>query len=233
MSRQDARVQPSPVTEWTPPEGRARVTGKPLVVLALLLPLVPAIAAAVAWGGFSVWIAVALGAIDAGWVLGQRRFHLAGSSEARVEEHSRFVNIARGVAADLGQPVPRLYVSSAPGRNALVIPGAIAVTKELLESYTRTELEAVIAHCLVRLDEGGLGWALAAAAAGGSTRWGTPPVDRHVDARAAAVTRYPPALASAIEKATPRIGRRAGLSFVADAPSHTPAKERAAELRDL
>jgi Peptidase family M48 len=233
LSRANPRVAPPSVSEWEPPGPPPRVTGKPLVVLALALPLVPLALAAVRWGGYTTWLAVGAAVLVAGWVLGQRRIHLSGAGEASPEEHSRFVNIAKGLSADLGRPAPRLYVSPSRGPNALVLPRAVVITKDLLDTYTRTELEAVIAHCLVRLADGGLGWALVAAAVGGGTRWGTPPVDLHVDARAAAMTRYPPALASAIEKATRDTSRAAALWFVGDSPAHASVKERVAELRDL
>jgi hypothetical protein len=127
---------------------------------------------------------------------------------------------------------PRLYVSDAAGANAFVVPGAIVVTDQLVAGYARTELEAVVAHCLVRLRDGGLGWGMASAAAGGVAGV-VPRVDPRLDARAAAVTRYPPALASAIRKAAPARGRTAQLWFVANGPSHAPAEERASELLDL
>jgi hypothetical protein len=53
------------------------------------------------------------------------------------------------------------------------------------------------------------------------------------DVAAAAVTRYPPALASAIEKADPRGGKCGPLWFVPDKPlGRTPA-ERVDALGDL
>jgi hypothetical protein len=142
------------------------------------------------------------------------------------------LNLASGLASDLGMKTPRVLVSPEQGANAFVVPGVIVVTEDLLSQYTRTELEAVIAHCLVRLRDGGLGWAVTAAGTGGHSRV-APRVDERVDARTAALTRYPPALASAIRKASPRRGRTAALWFVAHDSSHAPAEQRAAALLDL
>jgi hypothetical protein len=219
------------VSEWEPYEGAPPVRGSALVIVVFGVLGSLLVAAAVLASGPVRWLAVAALVLAAAWTLAQRRLVLAGAAPARPEDHARLVNLATGLAGDFRMPPPRLYVSSRPGPNAYVVPGAIVVTDDLLATYTRTELEAAVAHCFVRLRVGGLGWALAGAA------FGLPGVgarvDRDVDARVAAVTRYPPALASAITRATPARGRTASLWFVADGPSHLTASERAAELLDL
>jgi hypothetical protein len=219
------------VTEWEPGEAPAPATGKALLVLWFTALVAPWVAlAAVGNGLFRVACLVVI-ALQAAWALGQRRLLLAGTVPALADEHPRLANLASGLAGDLGMSAPRLRVSPKAGANAFVVPGVLVVTTDLLSSYTRTELEAVVAHCLVRLRAGGLGWAVGAAATG--LRTAAPRVDAGVDARAAAVTRYPPALASAIRKASPARGRAAPLWFVADAASHSPAEERAGALLDL
>ena len=203
------------------------------MVAALGAPLAVAVVIGVTLGSLGLVVAAAVVVVEAAWVLSQRKLLLTGSAPARIDEHSRFVNIARGLANDVGVAAPRLFVSAAPGPNAMVAPGTVIVTADLLESYTRTELEAVVAHCLVRIRDGGLGWGLAAAAVGGAGGGGLPRVDRAVDARTAAITRYPPARASAIRKAKPATGRAAALWFVSNERSHASPDERAAELSDL
>ncbi len=156
---------------------------------------------------------------------------------AQGAEAARLRNIAAGLAADLGVAVPELQVIPAGGPNALVRNGGpggvIAVTSSLLASYTRTEIEAVVAHCLMRLHSADFVHSNLAA------RWSdlgaglAPRVGLADDVRAAALTRYPPALVSALEKADPRIKRYAPLWFAADAPSHEPTARRVAAVTDL
>jgi hypothetical protein len=110
---------------------------------------------------------------------------------------------------------------------------ALAVTRGLLDDFTRTELEAVIAHCMVRLLSTDVERASMALAQGPLGTRSIPRVGYEDDVRAAAVTRYPPALADAVEKAKPMKGRYAPFWFVADDRSHRPAQERAAAIRDL
>ena len=110
---------------------------------------------------------------------------------------------------------------------------ALAVTRALLEGFTRTELEAVVSHCLVRLNSVDLDRASLSVALGPLGSGSIPTVGDRDDVAAAAVTRYPPALAAAIEKAEPRSGRYAAFWFVASGRSHRSASERAAALRDL
>jgi hypothetical protein len=133
----------------------------------------------------------------------------------------RLTNIVEGLASDLGITAPSLWRIHSDDRNALVVGGgkpAVAVTEGLHEASTRTELEAVIAHCLVRI----------ARAKGGAI----PPVSAADDVSAAAVTRYPPALAAAVTKATPRPEKGAERWFVPASGAASP-DERAQELLDL
>jgi hypothetical protein len=145
----------------------------------------------------------------------------SGASPLTGDEQPRFRNIADGLAERLGLGRVDLFVIDRGGPNALCCKlerPTIAATKDLLESYTRTEVEAVVAHCLVRHR--------AAGHKGG-------PVGFSDDVRAAALTRYPPALASAIEKADPYRGRYAAFYLVADDPGHRPVAERVTAILDL
>lgn len=149
----------------------------------------------------------------------------------------RLENIVTGLAGDLGIAAPDLYFMDRPGPNALVASGGpngiLAVTPSLLENFTRTELEAVVAHSLLRLHSKAFVYSNLAA------RWSdlgaglAPRVGAGDDVRTCALTRYPPALAAAIDKCDARIERYAPLWFAADAPSHEPAAARIALLKDL
>lgn len=160
-----------------------------------------------------------------------------GAERLESESEPRLQNLVAGIARDLGVGPPRLYVLERGGPNALVATGVgsgiLAVTKTLLEGFTRTELEAVVAHCLARLHSDDFVYSNLAA------RWSdlgaglAPRVGSADDVRAAALTRYPPALADAIRKCDPKVKRYAPLWFVADAPSHDPSEERVALVADL
>ncbi|MEA2434403.1 MAG: hypothetical protein QOG54_1860 [Actinomycetota bacterium] len=150
----------------------------------------------------------------------------------------RLSNIASGLAASLGVAAPTILVLERGGPNALVIAGrgapTIIVTRSLIDDFTRTELEGAIAHCLIRASEGRLRYAATAARMG---RWAfrfAPSVGGADDVHASALTRYPPALASAISKADRRVDDRFGpLWFVWDGVSHVPAEQRMSALLDL
>jgi hypothetical protein len=136
-------------------------------------------------------------------------------------EQPRLHNIAAGLAERLGLGPVDIYVISGGGPNALAgrtERPCVAVTKSLLETYARTELEAVVAHCLVRHREAG--------------RKGVR-VGYSDDVRAVALTRYPPALAAALRKAKPNRGRFASSYMVADGPSHRDTPGRIEALADL
>ena len=160
-----------------------------------------------------------------------------GARLLRDDEGARLRNIAAGLAADLGVPAPELMLMPEGGANAWVRAGGpggvLAVTSALLETYTRTELEAVVAHCLTRIHHGDFVYSNLAA------RWSdlgaglAPRIGVAHDARAVALTRYPPGLASALGKADGRIRHYAPLWFVADAPSHQPVTERVVAVSDL
>lgn len=148
----------------------------------------------------------------------------------------RLENVVDGMAQRTKLPAPELWLIADEAPNALVCftrRPAIAVTSGLVDSYTRTELEAVVAHCFVRLAATATPLARTMLALSTiSTAFGVPVGDRD-DVQAAAVTRYPPALASAVTKASPRRGRGASFWFVADDAMHVPPAERSKALLDL
>ncbi|HEX2294891.1 MAG TPA: M48 family metalloprotease [Actinomycetota bacterium] len=148
----------------------------------------------------------------------------------------RLANVVGGLAPKAGVPAPELWLIEDDAPNALVCftrRPAIGVTTGLVESFTRTELEAVIAHCLVRLATTSTPLARTMLALSTVSPLFGVPVGDVDDVRTAALTRYPPALASAVTKATPRRGRGAAFWFVADDAMHVPPAQRAAALLDL
>ena len=209
--------------------------------------------ASILFGPFALF-GVAMTLLGTGWTLGSlglglgwivfllanqwratRKTVLAGRTVTTLEDAS-FRNIVEGLASKSGIPTPELSLIEEGGPNALVLkrPAArIAVTRSLLDSYSRTEKEAVAAHCLLRLGSAPLGIAQLAAALGRPGSRFAPKVGYEDDVHAAALTRYPPALASAIAKAKPAEGSGSALWFVAHDASHRHPTERIAALQDL
>ena len=148
----------------------------------------------------------------------------------------RFENLVRGLVEQRHLPNPELLVIEEGGPNALVMRGPrprLAVTRSLLETFTRTEQEAVAAHCLLRLASGQAGFIQLASSLGRSGSRFAPKIGYEDDVHAAALTRYPPALADAITKAKPAEGVASPFWFVAHDPSHRHPTERAAALKEL
>ncbi len=110
---------------------------------------------------------------------------------------------------------PELRIYKGPP-NAVVVPGhgPVALADSALDQLARTELEAVLAHCLVRLAH--------------ARR--TDPVGYADDVRAVALTRYPPGLAKALERLVPQDSH---WFVVASVRSHRPVAERIAALEEL
>ena len=148
----------------------------------------------------------------------------------------RLENVVAGLAQKTKHSTPEVWLIQDDAPNALVCftrRPAFAVTSGLVDAYTRTELEAVVAHCFVRLAATSTPLARTMLALSTiSPAFGVPVGDVD-DVRAAAVTRYPPALATAVTKASPRSGRGASFWFVADDAMHVPPAERSAALLDL
>jgi Peptidase family M48 len=202
----------------------------PVVLLILLLtgvpPLVVAALMALYWLGVASWLRAQ----------GARVLRAVGARVGRPEEVARLENLVQGLADDLEITTPELLVTDEPGPNALVAKRSghiVVVTADLAREFSRTELEAVLAHCFVRIATDQVGTAQVGLALGplGAGLRGLTGVAE--DVAAAGLTRYPPALISAIEKCEPRSGRFAALWFVADGPSHAPVDRRISDLRDL
>jgi hypothetical protein len=185
---------------------------------------------------FMINIGIALAAFW--WANNQGLLALRAAKAVRSDEvhEPRLWNIANGLASDMGTKRPHLYVIEEGGPNSMACIArgpALAVTKSLLDTFTRTELEAVVAHGLVRLASGTIERATLSVALGPLGTKSLPRVGGADDVHASALTRYPPALASAIEKAEPRSGRFAAFWFVAEDGGHRDRAERVAAIRDL
>jgi hypothetical protein len=241
----DARLDTGPV--MTPPGGEwgagPRASHSPgagvtVAAIAAAAVLVPG-GLAWLWGGLAAGALVAClcAVLVAGWIALQPRRALGARAPVALDSEvaPRLSNVVAGLSGDLGVPAPRLWMVAGEGANAVVGRRggpAVGFTRPLLESYTRTELEAVAAHCLVRLGRVGLRREAVAAALGPLGGRLGPLVDAREDATVAAITRYPPALASAIRKAAPSsIG--APFLFVAPPPWHDDPEQRARAVADL
>ena len=193
----------------------------------LLLGLIGVAAFAALFGGVMVWTVSNSGR---GMLRREKAVRVKPGSSPRLE------NIVAGLAKQTRIPEPELWLISDAAPNALVCftrRPAIAITSGLVDGYTRTELEAVVAHCYVRLAATATPLARTMLALSTvSPAFGVPVGDVD-DVRAAAITRYPPALATAVTKAAPRRGRGAAFWFVADDGMHAAPEQRAAALLDL
>lgn len=135
------------------------------------------------------------------------------------DDLARAQNVLEGLADRAGVSVPEFRVyRGAP--NAMTVPQhrpVVAVSERALADMSRTELEGLLAHCVVRI--------------AGARR--SAPVGYDDDVRAVALTRYPPGLAKALEKLEPRRGSGAHWFTAADAPSHRRIEKRIAALEEL
>jgi hypothetical protein len=182
-------------------------------------------------GAVSAAVATAGALYLAARLQGRLALRSVGAVRIQADGAPRLRNIVEGLADASGSRVPSLWLMPEGGPNALVCHSggpAIAVTSSLLDGYTRTELEAVVAHCLVRLS--GRGGPSRAVALGTKS---VPCMSFSEDAAAAAMTRYPPALASAIAKAEPAPGRSGARWFVGDRPLQESQSARREMVLDL
>jgi hypothetical protein len=193
------------------------------------------VAVGVAWGwAVGAGTAAALLAATALWISLQDRVALTRSHAVPLAEgrEARFEHMAAAVARDLGLDAPKLFVIEARPANGFSCgprsAPCLAVSTGLLESYSRTELEAAVTQLLLRAKN--RSWSSRGAAAFGAYHR-SPAEVRLDDIRTAAFTRYPPALISAIDRADGARGRYAGLWFVDASPGSKETRIKA--LQDL
>jgi Zn-dependent protease with chaperone function len=120
---------------------------------------------------------------------------------------ARLFNLVEGLSVSAGVRQPRLVVIDSPGLNAMAAgtrssKAVLAVTTGLLEELKRIELEAVLAEelYLIRHDHTRPGTILVATFGVGRSLAIAADHDTVADLGAVSLTRYPPALASALEK---------------------------------
>ncbi len=177
-------------------------------------------------------IGIAVGAgVAAGRTLVLRRAAPAGLTQVlggdlvSPADQPRLVNLVEGLCVTSGVAEPELRLLDDPAANVAVFgePGAgvVVVTRGLVESLGRVELEGVLAECLWRLrtSDAELGGLLSTFRSGATLRTtgATPPsgwdrrrealsagFDEHrhllADQGAVSITKYPPGLASALAK---------------------------------
>jgi hypothetical protein len=170
------------------------------------------------------------------YTVGRRAVRGRGARPIAPGSSPRLENVFAGAVARAGLGDVRLLTFSATAPEAFVCDSggpAVAVSEGLAEDFSRTELEAVLVHCLLRIRSHNL-WRSRLAC---HLRWlagfaGTV-VGAHEDVAATALTRYPPALAAAIRKSAVDSGSLAPLAFVAEHPCHAPVGARLDLLADL
>jgi heat shock protein HtpX len=204
------------------------------------------------WWGLLAGLVVGVGLAVAAELTAQRMAVTAtGGQLADPTKHARLVNLVAGLCVAAGLPEPRLYVVDEPAPNAMSAGrgsrhGSVVVTSGLLDVLDRVELEGVVAHELSHLRDGSAGPATLAVPVLGFLLPLSAPLlqalcgpwrEHHADAAAVQLTRYPPGLASALEKvAADQRPTRAARKRVAHLWLKAPGAsldERIAVLREL
>ncbi|HET8787453.1 MAG TPA: M48 family metalloprotease [Actinomycetes bacterium] len=172
----------------------------------------------------------------------------AGAQPADPVRWPRYHNLVEGLSQAAGLPVPRLYVVDSDAANAFSVGrdpsrSALVVTRGLLTTLNRVELEGVLAHELNHIWSWGARLATLGVALGrvpGLLRLLAPPRrEFDADEGGARLTRYPPGLVSALRKLAsggqPPDGpglRHLWIMAPGDA-THPPVDERIAALHEL
>ncbi|HYI60870.1 MAG TPA: M48 family metalloprotease [Acidimicrobiales bacterium] len=234
----------------------ALLLGASALLLAVAVVAIPAWLVGLGPVGVVVAVAVVGAAAFALWWTAERvALSASRARPADPGEHARLHNLVEGLCVASGLPKPDLYVVDDEAPNALALGrspqrAAIVVTTGLLATMTRVELEAVLAHELSHIKHDDVQVATLAVTA--------PPLrrvvdrDRHAlaDIAAVEVTRYPPALVSALEKlrdaaAVVQVSSPAIAHLWIESPTarpeggdgrsdtHPPIEDRIATLREL
>jgi heat shock protein HtpX len=196
--------------------------------------------AALALAGLLVTLALGLGERAA--------LRDAGAQEADPGRWPRYHNLVEGLAQAAGLPMPRLYVADSDAANAFSVGrdperAALVVTRGLLGTLNRVELEGVLAHELNHIWSWGARLATLGVALGrvpGLLRL-LAPARREFDADegGARLTRYPPGLVSALRKLAGGVqppdppGLRHLWIIAPGDATHPPVDERIAALQEL
>jgi hypothetical protein len=192
----------------------------------------------IAGAGAGVAAACVVAILIAAGLAAQRRWLIATTGARRVApgESPRLMNLVAGRARLEGATVPEVMLFERPAPNAFIWGGRrplIAMSRDAVATFTRTEIEAVVAHCFVRLASGAGRTLPIAVLLGRLAAWAGPLVGVTHDVATAASTRYPPALRSALAKCSPARGTFAPSFFVAEGWSHSSIADRVQALEDL
>jgi heat shock protein HtpX len=236
------------------PQTRASLVVASFAAIPALVLGVIAFVAAGPVAGLVVLVVVAAALVAWVRLAGDRRARAAiGGRDADPVADARLWNLAEGLSISAGLRQPRLRVIDSPGLNAVAAGtradrALVGVTSGLLAELDRIELEAVLAEELMQIRHHETVPATVVAATFGVGRVIAVDADRdaQADQAAVALTRYPPALASALEKLATKGaevgGQPAALAhlWLADPrPGATPGRgrlplsERIEALREL
>jgi Zn-dependent protease with chaperone function len=183
----------------------------------------------------------------------QRGLSRLGAHPADPIADARVCNLVDGLSAVAGLVPPKVMIVDTEGLNALASgrrsgSGVLAVTSALLGELELIELEAVLAEALVQIRRGDTVPATMVVATFGVGRRMVAPAQRDALADQAGVrlTRYPPALAAALEKIeakgaeVPDAPAYMSHLWLADPgagvqhdPARLPLRERIEALREL
>jgi hypothetical protein len=209
-----------------------------IVVLAIPATLVALVALLVGSALAALVLVAVYALVLALWVLAQGRLALRSVAARKLEPGSapRLENLVSGLAGELGLRPPEVWITADVGPNAMVTRAGrpiLTVAVSSLQQLTRTELEALVAHSLLRSGSSSLWRGSVAAALGPVAGPAGPHVGPIEDGVAAAFTRFPPALASTLAKCDPIGGRFAVLWFCGRSPYHAAPEARIAALNEL
>lgn len=166
-----------------------------------------------------VFVALSVG----GFFLGVASFRSAGPTQAlratgshpvSEDDEPRLHNLVEGLCVGIGLEPPRLHIVEDGPPNALAIARSVddadlVVSRSLVGELSRVELEAVLAHELARIRRGDAIVGALAAVVLTNPVYGPvarivigrgEPIETWSDLAAVEITRYPPALASALGK---------------------------------
>jgi heat shock protein HtpX len=137
-----------------------------------------------------------------------------GAVSAEGDAHARLLNLAEGLSATCGVPIPGLFVMQDPAANMMVIGSTpelstIVVTSGLLDALDRIQLEGVVGRAFAQMRQGDLPAATLAVraansplvrslAGAGFTTLASPERDILLDRAGVGLTRYPPGLLAAL-----------------------------------
>jgi heat shock protein HtpX len=226
-----------------------QVTVALLVAALALAGLLVTLALGLGVGGLGAGLGLAVLVVGFAPGIGERAaLRDAGAQEADPARWPRYHNLVEGLAQAAGLPTPRLYVADSDAANAFSVGrdperAALVVTRGLLSTLNRVELEGVLAHELNHIWSWGARLATLGVALGrvpGLLRL-LAPARREFDADegGARLTRYPPGLVSALRKLAggvqpPDLPGLRHLWIIAPGDAtHPPVDERIAALQEL